>query len=174
MCFLFNQAPIEVTTSTREKKKSASNRDKERGRNNNRKNRAQPIGKKMKGRGREKKQSTTTMLGGSGDQRCRSSPWYLLLGSWRGLREKQGKNEEKITEKWRGEAEKDESKGGKKKKKGKRKVLWHGSVVGPLFLDFFGWNHNWVKCAKRVGLGNWSILSDEWWEKKKNKQPLII
>ena len=110
------------------------------------------------------------MPGGSGDWRCRSSPWFLLLGSWRGLREKQGKNEEKITEKWRGEAEKDESKGGKKKKRGKRKVLWHGSVVGPLFLDFFGWNHNWVKCAKRVGLGNWSILSDEWWEKKKKKQ----
>ena len=119
------------------KKKSASNRDKERGRNNNRKNRAQPIGKKMKGRGREKKQSTTTMLGGSGDQRCRSSPWYLLLGSWRGLREKQGKNEEKITEKWRGEAEKDESKGGKKKKRKEESLMTWVSGRSPFFRFFW-------------------------------------
>ena len=35
---------------------------------------------------------------------------------------------------------------------------------------------SWVKCAKWVGIGNWGILSNEWWvmkkKKKKTKQPL--
>ena len=76
-------------------------------------------------------------------------------------------------------------KGKKKKERGKSYDM--GQCVGPSFFRFFGWKHNWVICAKWVGIGNWGILSDEWWvtkiewgemsdekKKKKTKQPLSL
>ena len=66
----------------------------------------------------------------------------------------------------------------KREEKKKKRSYDLGQCVDPSFFRFFGWKYNWVICAKWVGLGNWSILSDEWrklseeWKKKKkSKQP---
>ena len=48
-----------------------------------------------------------------------------------------------------------------KKKKEREKSYDIGSVCGSHFFSFFGWKHNWVMGAKRVGFMEFGYF--KWW-----------